>query len=254
MDIQGLNRLYSYANTAQKILSQEIGIETVMIDDRTGEEVVHKLNEYDAVKDQLAGMKNVLISERKFQLPGFTRFVQQGIITGAIAQFKAKEKKPVMPLYFAKSDHLVLSALRPGHFGLPSFSKKVSVDANKFTAIDNLFPTAADTTYEVPDDQMLIITDFIDFAPESPVTAIQVKDADGHSYQPVEVRKELRLSDLHIVELDYPIIAESTLDIDILVEREGADATSAEDVTHQLTPFGVWMGLGKDIPKLKTEL
>jgi hypothetical protein len=253
MDIQGLNRLYSFAKTAKKVLSQEIGIETVSIDDETGEEVVHKLTEYEAVKDQLAGLRNVMISEREIRLPGFSRFVTQGIITGAIAQFKAKEKKPVMPLYFAKSDHLVLSALRPAHFGLSTFAKEVTIGAGKYTAIDNLFPTAADTTYEIPDDQLLIITDFIDFQPESPVTAIQVKDADGHSYQPVEVRKELRLSDMHIIELDYPIIAESTLDIDVLVEREGPNATDEVKVTHQLTPFGVWMGLGKDIPKLRTE-
>lgn len=206
--------------------------------------------EYDIVKDALAGMVKVRIANRDIKLPGLVR--NMNLIINVLAEFKSKEQRNVMPLAYAKSDDIVIAPLRPQNFGIQSYKKDVTIAAGSYTAEDNIVPQVAGT-YTIPDKQIFVITDFVDFAPESPVTAIQVKDVDGESWYPVEVRKELKLSDLHVVELDFPVIADASLDIDALVERTTADTTSAEKVSHELTPFGVWIGFGKDIPKLRTE-
>jgi len=206
--------------------------------------------EYDIVKDALAGISTIRIAQREIKIPGLTRYTD--LIMSVLAEFKSKEKRNVMPLQYAKSDDIVIMPLRPAHFNLYSYKKNVTVEAGKYTAQDNIIPQASGT-FTVPDKQIIVITDFVDFAPESPVTAIQVADVDGEKWYPIEVRKELRLSDLHIIELDVPIIADSTLDIDALVERTSADTTNAETVSHELTPLGVWIGFGKDVPKLRTE-
>ena len=206
--------------------------------------------EYDIVKDALAGMAKVRIAEREFTLPGFAR--NMNLIINVLAEFKSKEKRNVMPLVYAKSDDIVIAPLRPQNFGIQIYKKSVTIAAGAYTAVDNVIPQG-DGSFKVPEKQIFIITDFIDFAPESPITTIQVKDVDGESWKPVEVRKELKLSDLHIIELDFPIIADKTLDVDVLVERTTPDTSADETVTHELTPFGVWIGYGSDVPALRTE-
>jgi len=206
--------------------------------------------EYDIVRDTLAAISKVRIAEREITLPGLTRY--RDLIMAVLAEFKDKEKRNVMPLPYAKSDDIVLMALRPEHFGVYTWKKEVTVAATKYTAVDNIIPTGSGSL-EVPDDQIFIITDFVDFAPESPVTALQALDVDGEKWYPFSVRKDLKLSDLHIIELDFPIVADTTLDLDALVERTTADASAEETVSHELTPFGVWIGFGKDVPNLREE-
>ena len=206
--------------------------------------------EYDIVRDALAAMSKVRIAEREITLPGLTRY--RDLIMAVLAEFKDKQKRNVMPLEYAKSDDIVIMALRPEHFGVYTWKKSVTVPSGKYTAVDNIIPTSSGV-FEVPDDQIFIITDFVDFASTSPITAMQVADVDGEKWYPFSVRKELKMSDLRIVELDFPIIADTTLDIDVLVERTTPDTSSDETVTHELTPFGVWIGFGRDVPKLREE-
>jgi len=206
--------------------------------------------EYDIVRDTLAAISKVRIAEREITLPGLVRY--RDLIMAVLAEFKDKEKRNIMPLPYAKSDDIVIMALRPEHFGLYTWKKEVTVAATKYTAVDNIIPTGSGK-FEVPDDQIFIITDLADFAPESPVTAIQAADVDGERWYPFSVRKDLKLSDLHIIELDFPIVADTTLDLDALVERTTADASAEETVSHELTPFGVWIGYGKDVPDLREE-
>jgi len=186
--------------------------------------------EYDIVRDTLAAISKVRIAEREITLPGLTRY--RDLIMAVLAEFKDKEKRNIMPLPYAKSDDIVIMALRPEHFGLYTWKKEVTVAATKYTAVDNIIPTGSGK-FEVPDDQIFIITDLVDFAPESPVTAIQAVDVDGERWYPFSVRKDLKLSDLHIIELDFPIIADTTLDLDALVER----TTEATDLSQDLSPY-----------------
>jgi len=215
-------------------------------------EVYDDYTEYDMIMDSLSGLSKVRIGERELQMPGLSR--HKDIIMNVLAEFKGKEKKNVMPLQFAKSDDIVVAPLRPQHFGIQSYKKTVDVAATKYTAEDNIIPQTTGA-FTVPDNQIFVITDFIDYTPESPIVAFQAKDVDGNTFNPVDIRKELKLSDLHIIELDFPIITDASLDIDALVERTTADTTNAETVAHELTPVGVWIGYAKETPskQLKTE-
>jgi hypothetical protein len=229
MDLEELKRLN--AVDAKSILSRSV--------DPLG-------TEYDVVKDALAGIKKIRIGYRELTLPGLDR--NSELVMKVLAEYKSKEKRNVMPLQYAKSDDIVVSALRPQLFGIQMYIQDVTISANKYTAESNIIPQATGS-YSVPTKQIFIITDFVDMVAESPVTAIQAKDVDGVSQFPCEVRKDLKISDLHVIELDYPIIADASLDIDALVVSKTAAAT----VTHELTPMGVWIGMGKDVPKLRTE-
>ncbi len=202
--------------------------------------------EYEVVVDALSGIGKVRIGERDLELPGLAR--HRDIIIKTLAEFKDKEKKNVMPLQYAKSDDIVVMALRPQHFGLQGYAKDVAIPSGKFTAVDNIIPATAGV-FTVPDKQIFIITDFVDVVAESPVTAIKVENVDGIPQYAFEVRKELKITDLHLIEMDYPIIADASIDIDALVWSKTAGAT----VSHELTPFGVWIGYGKAVPALRTE-
>jgi len=81
--------------------------------------------EYDIVRDTLAAISKVRIAEREITLPGLTRY--RDLIMAVLAEFKDKEKRNIMPLPYAKSDDIVIMALRPEHFGLYTW-KKVAKD------------------------------------------------------------------------------------------------------------------------------
>jgi len=205
--------------------------------------------EYDVVVDALSGIKTVRIGEREFTLPGLDR--NQSLIIKTLAEYKEKQKRNVMPLPYAKSDDIVIMGIRPQHFGIQFWEQSVSISATKYTAVSNIIPQGGTTgtRYTVGTDQIFIITDFVDFVADSPVQAIQVADVDGVPQYPFCTFKDVKLSDLHIIELDYPIIADASLDIDALVYSTTAGAT----VNHCLTPMGVWIGFGKNVPALRTE-
>ena len=56
--------------------------------------------------------------------------------------------------------------------------------------------------------------------------------------------KEFNASELHIFTFDYPVYVTTTLNLDALVYSH----TTGADVTHELTPVGLWIGYGEDVP------
>jgi len=73
------------------------------------------------------------------------------------------------------------------------------------------------------------------------VTAIQALAIDGEDLKAEETRLQLKASDLHLYELKRPWIIDLTLDVDGKVEAAG---------DSELTPFGVHICLGRQIPAL----
>lgn len=210
------------------------------------EEIEPLGTEYEVVKDLLNAWATVRFGERDVKLPGFARHID--LMIAALAEYKSKKKRNVRPYPFAKSDDIVIMPLRPQHFGIQIYKKSVTLDTDKYTKIDDIIPQTTGK-FSVPSEQVFIITDFVDIEPDSPVQAIQVVDVDGDDWHAISTIKELRVSDLHIIELDYPIIADKSLNIDALVASE----TAGDTVTHELVPFGVWIGFGSDVPELRTE-
>jgi len=192
--------------------------------------------EYDVMMHELNLAKKIVIGEREIELTGLAR--NANMIMKILAEFKDKEKRNVMPYQLAKADDItaIFGVLRPELFGLDNYRQE---DLSVGTV--NIIPQAAGT-FSVPDKQIFIITDFIEFEPNPVVTAIMFTDVDGAlPKRPLETRTAFRASDLHIFSLPYVEIAQSTIDIDAKVEFTG---------NTELVPCGAWIGYGKDVPDL----
>lgn len=198
--------------------------------------------EYDMVKDALAGMRTIRLGDRDINLPGLTRNTE--LICQVLAEFKGKKKRNVQPLQFAKSDDIVIEPLRPEQFTGPTSG--ITLDnwrqAGLAVGAVSILPNAAqvaggDTTIDVNDNEVFIITDWIEHQPAPVISAIQAV-IDGYTYQPLEMRLALFQSNLQMFELDYPWICDVSIDINGKCEFAG---------TSELTPYGVHICLGSRI-------
>jgi hypothetical protein len=184
--------------------------------------------EYDVVKDALVGMATLRIGERELRIPGLER--HRDLILKTVAEFKDKKKRNVMPLQFAKTDDITVEPLRPEHFGLDNY-----VRTGLSVGTVTLFDISVDT-----DNEIFVITDFCEAKAVPVITAI-LPTVDGVTQNPLEMRKDLKISDLHLYELDYPLIADASLKIDAKVEASG---------DSELFPLGVHICMGHKVAKL----
>jgi len=193
-----------------------------------------EMSEYDIVKEALIAMSKFQIGEREIRLPGFTRNLN--LLLQCVADFKEKVKRPVVPPEIVTSDMITVEPLRPEVFGLDAYLR-----TGLTVGTYHIIPTAAGTWTAAKDEEIVVITDFIELLPDIRVTAIQAADLDGEKLKPEELRLQFKASDLQIYELKRPWICDITLDIDGKVEAAG---------DSQITPFGVHICLGKKIPDL----
>lgn len=188
--------------------------------------------ELQTMQDQIAGMATIEFEERTIELPGYSRHLE--ILLKAIALFKDKKKKNVMPLQFATIEDITIEQLRPEIFGLDTFS----VDVTAVGTV-NIIPTGAGVHELTKDEEVIVLLGFIEYATTPIITAIQIT-ADEEKYKPVEVRHHL-FNGISVYPLDYPIIVNVSLDIDAKAEATG---------TTKLTPYGLHIALGSKIPDL----
>jgi len=193
-----------------------------------------KMTEYEIVKEALVAMSKFQIGEREIRLPGFNRNL--GLLLQCVADFKDKVKRPIMPPEIATADMITVEPLRPEVFGLDTY-KRTGLTVGTY----HIIPTAVGTWSATKDEEVVVITDWIEFLTPVNVTAIQAADLDGEVLKPEEIRLNLKASDLHIFELKRPWICDITLDVDGKVEVAG---------DSELTPFGVHICLGKQLPAL----
>jgi len=189
--------------------------------------------ELTVVEDALIAMRTVRIGERVFELSGMKR--HHDLITKTIANYRQKWKTNLEPLAWAKADQVTIEPLRPEVFDLSTFLR-TGLTAGTY----NIIPTGSGTWDAVKDEEVVVITDLIEMNPDNVVTAIKVS-VDGEDLNPEEIRTQIKASDIQIYELSYPLVCDLSLDIDGKVEQDG-DA--------EITPMGVHIALGKQIPAL----
>ena len=193
-----------------------------------------KMSEYDIVKEALVAMGKYQIGEREIRLPGFNRNL--GLLMQCVADFKEKVARSVVPPEIATSDTITVEPLRPEVFGLDTYLR-----TGLTTGTYNIIPTAAGDWSTTKDEEVVVITDWVEMLTTVNVTAIQALDIDGEDLKAEETRLQLKASDLHLYELKRPWIIDLTLDVDGKVEAAG---------DSELTPFGVHICLGRQIPAL----
>jgi hypothetical protein len=179
-----------------------------------------KITELDVVNDVVEEVKTIRISNRDLQFNGLARAHDLGIIKGVVAMFKDKTKKNLMPIQYAKDDNFIIEPLyRPHIFGLNKFTATTpaTVPAS-FTLLryDQTTTPAFQT-----DKEIIILTDFVFLDPEPPITELKIT-VDGETQKPLTFRKDISVSDLHIYELPFPVVADVGLRIDARAEVANA--------------------------------
>lgn len=231
MELNQLQRLL--AINAPPILSREVlpGLPAIGQPPKT---------ELDVARDALAGMGIVRIGTREFRLPGLQR--HSDVILKALADFKAKKQRNYVPLPYAKADDIVMEPLRPEVFNIhvaPATPKDNWRQAGLVVGVTPIIPdvvqvTAGHAVFTLDDDELIIITDWVEFQPTPILSALQCI-VDGTPYQPEELRV-MMMTDLQLHELNWPLISDVNLDINAKVEFNG---------TAEFVPFGVHICIGR---------
>jgi|GEM_PF-3305508 len=209
MNLDDLKTYLEYAQKAPSILNNEIfnafGV---------------KITELDVVNDVVAEVKNFRISNRDLQFNGLARAHDLGIIVGVAAMFKDKTKKNLMPIQYAKDDNFIVEPIyRPQIFGLNQF--QITTPATVPATVTLLKYDQTTTPALNVDKEILIFTDIVLLDPTPAVTELRVI-VDGETQKPLSFRKDISISDLHIYELPFPVVADVGLEIDARAETANA--------------------------------
>lgn len=213
MNLDDLKTYLEYARRVATILSRRI--------DPIG-------SEYDVLLDVVSEVKTLRFKERDVEVPGIKRAWDQGVIQGAVAYFRDKVKKDVMPVQFAKDDNLVIEPLyRPKIFGLTNFTVTWS-GVTPPASVDLL-------NYNLQvDKELIILTDVVCIGDPS-VVELQAT-VDGETQRPVTCRKDFQASDVKVYEFPFPLVA------DINIRLQGRVETASG--TFTFLPIGVHVCLG----------
>ena len=221
MNLEDFRTYLGYAAKATTILSRRI--------EPIGTEL-------DILKDAVAEVRKLRISNREVEIPGIKRAFDMGVITGAVAIFREKVKKDLMPVQFAKDDNIVVEPLyRPAIFNMTDFTVTWSGLTPPAT-IDLLDPGGTPGAYSLQlDKELIILTDIIALDATPAVSEILVT-FDGETQRPVVPRKDFLATDLHIFELPFPVVA------DINIRIQGRVESASGSFTY--LPIGLHVCLG----------
>jgi len=210
VDLEDLKTYKSYADRARDILSRYI--------DPIG-------TEYELLASVVGEVQKLRLSHREITIPGINRAWSAGVIPGAVAWFREKVKKDIMPVQFARDDNLVIEPLyRPAIFNMKDFTITWS-GLTPPAAVDLLDPGGTPGAYNLQGDkELIILTDIIALG-EAPAVSEILITVDGETQRPVVPRKDWLATDLRIFELPFPVVADLNLRIQGRVETESGSFT-----------------------------
>jgi len=166
--------------------------------------------ELQVATDSLKGMQKIWLSGRvePLILPGLLR--QQQLCLQLLADFKDTKKRNYMPIQYAKADDLVMEPIwRPAIFSLNNFKLTSSASA---PASNNIIPRVSGN-FSLNDDERLVITDIVECGSQEGWLEFQFKVDDDQQYV-FSARPSMKVGDIRIHELDYPIVCDVSLDWD----------------------------------------
>jgi hypothetical protein len=192
--------------------------------------------EMDILRDVVAEVKRLRIGYRDIEIPGIKRAWDQGVIQGAVAHFREKVKKDIMPAQYAKADNLVIEPLyRPKIFNMKDFTISWS-GLTPPAVIDLLDPGDTPGAYNLnTDKELIILTDIICLDASPAVYELQLT-VDGETQGVVVPRKDWLATDLHIYELPFPAVA------DLNIRIQGRVESASGSITY--LPIGIHVCLG----------
>jgi hypothetical protein len=192
--------------------------------------------ELDIIEDVVKEVKTLRIANRDIVIPGIQRAWNENVIQGAIAYFKDKVKKDIMPIQYAKDDNLIVEPLyRPKIFNMSDFTISWSGQTPP-AAIDLFDPGGTGGAYSLNVDKELIILTDIICLDSSPAVYELLATVDGETQRPIIPRKDWLATDLHIFEFPFPLVA------DINIRLQGRVESASGSFTY--LPIGIHVCLG----------
>jgi hypothetical protein len=221
MNLEDLKSYLATSRNAATILSREItpiGTEMAVL------------------QDVVAEVRTLRIANRDMEFPGIKRAWEKGIIQGAVAYFRDKVKKDIMPAQYAKDDNLIIEPLyRPKIFNMSDFTITWS-GVTPPAAVDLLDPSGTGGAYSLQTDkELIILTDMVALDATPGVSEI-LATVDGETQRPVVCRKDFLATDLHIFEFPFPLVA------DINIRLQGRVESASGSFTY--LPIGIHVVLG----------
>jgi len=188
-----------------------------------------QINESDLFESVFESISTVQLSEREYPIPGMNDAKE--LIRGAV-QFMARDEVEAnfRPPAEASVDNLTMQAIRPETFGQTDFDQTgLSADTEYEVVGDG-----AGGTHSLDDDEIVIVTDLIEYNSDNPSTAVEFT-VDGDLKEAETTRPSIRAGDLQIYPLQTPMYAKE----DIRIDAKAEDAGDSE-----LTPTGVHIAKG----------
>jgi hypothetical protein len=221
MNLEDLKSYLATSRNAATILSREIS--------PIGTEMA-------VLQDVVAEVRTLRIANRDMEFPGIKRAWEKGIIQGAVAYFRDKVKKDIMPAQYAKDDNLIIEPLyRPKIFNMKDFTIAWS-GLTPPAAVDLLDPGDTGGAYSLQTDkELIILTDMVALDATPGVSEI-LATVDGETQRPVVCRKDFLATDLHIFEFPFPLVA------DINIRLQGRVESASGSFTY--LPIGIHVVLG----------
>jgi hypothetical protein len=221
MNLEDLKSYKAYAVNAPTVLGRRV--------DPLGTEL-------DIIEDVVKEVKTLRIANRDIVISGIQRAWNENVIQGAIAYFKDKVKKDIMPIQYAKDDNLIVEPLyRPKIFNMKDFTITWS-GQNPPAAIDLFDPGDTGGAYNLNVDKELIILTDIICLDSTPAVYELLATVDGETQRPIIPRKDWLATDLHIFEFPFPLVA------DINIRLQGRVESASGSFTY--LPIGIHVCLG----------
>jgi len=188
-----------------------------------------QITESDLFESVFQSLSTIQLSEREYPLPGLND--ARDLIEGAV-RYMAREEVEAnfRPPAEASVDNLTMQAIRPETFGDTDFDQTgLSADTTYEVVGDG-----AGGTHSLDDDEIVIVTDLIEYNSDNPSTAVEFT-VDGDLKEAETTRPSIRAGDLQIYPLQTPMYAKE----DIRIDAKAEDAGDSE-----LTPTGVHIAKG----------
>ena len=195
--------------------------------------------EIDAIKDLITAWATLRIGYRDVTIPGLIKFLENGLLPAVIGMLKERARAAMfVPPMFATGDQLTIEPLwRPKIFDLNNWEWDLS-GVGAGSKVDYLPRTSGATITVTREREVYVFTDFMEANDELVVGEIY-GTIDANKIYPVDLRKDIEFTDLHLTQLPAPLIADSTIDLDGTVDYPGVS---------YLMPGGIHVLVG--VPKM----
>jgi len=177
--------------------------------------------ELQAIQDLIRAWATLRISNRDVTIPGLVKYLELGLLPAVIGMLKERARAAMfVPPMFATGDQLTIEPIwRPKIFGLNNWEWDLSGKSAGDT-VDYLPRTSGTTVSVTREREVYVFTDFMEASDDLVVGELHGYIDENRIY-PIDIRKDIEFTDIHITQIPAPLIADSSIDLNGTVDYPG---------------------------------